>query len=97
MNKNANDKLKTWMEHEDKPIRLMTISVEDWEQQKKWAELGKLAVEAIDRFDDDDVETYPCEDFKLNYDECNIDGCSCDWFEFCQKRKELEGVDNAKS
>jgi len=52
---------------------------EDNNQLKKYAELGRLAIEAID---------------KSGFENCNgifDDGCNrnCEWYYFCQKRAEL--------
>ncbi len=74
---------------EDKPLRLMTIAVEDWEQLRRerdklkpWAELGKLAVEAACR-----LELYNPNDYNLP---CKS---NCMLRTVCQKRKELKGVE----
>lgn len=78
-----------------KSNRVMCVAADDWEklrserdELKPWAELGKLAAKA-----------HIC-DYKFNSPECKEtngpwwdDFNKCHNFDFCQKRKELKGVE----
>ena len=52
-------------------------------EQEKYAEIGRLALEAIKK----DKEGFGCE-LKEMFGDC-IYGLKCKWLKFCQKRAEL--------
>jgi hypothetical protein len=55
--------------------------------QEKYAELGRLAIKAIDKFDGKNIKTQPCCDSNKG---CNKKYCiDCEWLNFCQLRAEL--------
>ena len=73
---------------------IMMLSCDLWdiadfiEQQEKYAELGRLAVECSA------TNKFPCQG-KYDNDICyeTLDMGCCEYEEFCQKRAELEGVE----
>lgn len=60
------------------------------EREKKYAELGRLSINAINKFSLESIDSQPCASSNNNYLQCADDECS--WYDFCQKRAEiLEG------
>jgi hypothetical protein len=61
------------------------------EQQEKYAELGRLAVEAIDKYETYYLNTRPCASSNTMFIKCR--DRECEWTNFCQLRAELLKVE----
>lgn len=76
---------KQWYDHLEKM----------YSKQMPYAELGRLAVKAIDAYTTTNYDSKPCEGSYNSLGKGEV--CSqCNWFVFCQKRAELRagGVSN---
>jgi hypothetical protein len=63
--------------------------IQELEKQEKYAELGRLALDAIDKFKINRGNTHPCEISSIalgNREEICV---KCAWYNFCQKRTKL--------